>query len=76
LAPESEQLLNLPAKHLKEIKKSKNEDDDDDEEGDVIIQRYVCNEMVRQSKNVDFLAFHKLTRSLSFSRFRRLVLFL
>lgn len=41
MAPESEQLLALPKKHLDDIKHASKPD------GEVIIQRYVCNEMVR-----------------------------
>ncbi|KAG7372599.1 tubulin-tyrosine ligase family protein [Nitzschia inconspicua] len=51
LAPESDQLLALPEKYLKEIQKSTDDDDD------VIIQRYVCNEMTWNRRKFDVRMF-------------------
>jgi hypothetical protein len=52
LAPESKQLLALPSLHLKLLhdKRDHSKDDDDDQ---VIIQRYVCNEMTWNKRKFD-----------------------
>ncbi|KAG7343438.1 tubulin-tyrosine ligase family protein [Nitzschia inconspicua] len=70
LAPESDQLLALPEKYLREKQlkekylkephaESTGDDDDDDVdyEDDVIIQRYICNEMTWNRRKFDVRMF-------------------